>query len=193
MEEDLQSRLVSQLRRSSWIKRRVIYRSLMENELNLKNRAEFKKAFMFLDVDSDGFISVQDFIVVASCMEGENVGLLDVYRWIRMFDMNQDGKIGFEEFAATLLVKMENFMTPKDVLQLFTKCDASDKGYITANGVMKASARAGKDITIEDAKIMLNGAGIKCKGKVDFVEFSRIMEIMRKDILFLVGSLLSTS
>ena len=95
MEEDLQSRLVSQLRRSSWIKRRVIYRSLMENELNLKNRAEFKKAFMFLDVDNDGFISVQDFIVVAACMEGENVGLLDVYRWIRMFDMNQDGKIGF--------------------------------------------------------------------------------------------------
>ena len=48
-----QNRLLIMLRKSPWVRRRLVLRSLMEKEYSLHNEAEFKNAFNFLDVDKN--------------------------------------------------------------------------------------------------------------------------------------------
>ena len=190
--EQLQGRIVRQLRRTPWIRRRSIYRSLVEKDYVLVNEMEFKHAFMFLDFDRDGLLSADDLRNVVSYMEGKVPDEIDVMRWIKVFDMNQDGTISFHEFVATLIVKMDNFMTSDDIIDLYEKCDLSNMGYITTRSVVQASAVSGNNITVEDASLMIKAFGSDCSRRIDFHEFNRMMKVMRKDILFCVGSILAT-
>lgn len=187
-----QDKLLVVLGRSPWVKRRIIYRSLLAKEYPLANEQEFKSAFDFLDVDKDGFITCNDLTVVVMLMDGEVPKLVDVNRWIRVFDINHDLKIRFEEFVATLIVKMEYFMTSTDVIDLFSKCDLKSRGYITIHNVIHAAALSGKVVTAEDARLMFKEIGPSWHRRITFMEFERVMKIMRKDILFCVGAILAT-
>ena len=187
-----QDKLLIMLRKSPWVRRRLIFRSLKEKEYLMKNKEEFKSAFDFLDVDKDGFITCNDLTVIVMLMEGEVPKLTDVNRWIRVFDVNHDLKICFEEFVATLIVKMEHFMTPPDIVDLFSKCDLKNRGYITCHNVIQATALSGKRITVEDARLMFKEIGPSWHRRITFMEFERVMKIMRKDILFCVGAILAT-
>ena len=53
-------KILRQISRSCWIRRRVIFKSLVENDFFLENEMDFKRAFMFLDADRDGVISFND-------------------------------------------------------------------------------------------------------------------------------------
>ena len=190
-ENILQGRIVRQLRKTPWIRRRSIYRSLVEKDYVMDNEMEFKHAFMFLDVDRDGLLSANDLRIVVSYMDGKEPDEIDVIRWIKVFDMNHDGTISFHEFVATLVVKMDNFMTSDDIIDLYERCDVSNMGYITTRSVMQASALSGTNITVEDAMLMMKAVGSDCSRRIDFHEFNHMMKFMRKDILFCVGAILS--
>ena len=125
-------------------------------------------------------------------MEGELPKELDVYRWMSVFDMNQDGKISFEEFVATMIVKMDNFMTSDDIIDLFEKVDRLSLGYITIKSIMEATELLHKSVTEEEALLMVAAIDTNCDRKIDFPEFNRMMKVMRKDILFCVGAILAT-
>ena len=185
------TRVLQQLRRTPWIRRRCIYHSLMERQYVIENEREFQHAFMFLDFDRDGLISPNDLGTVVTFMDGKTPNQTDVNRWIKVFDMNYDGAISFQEFVATLIVKMEHFMTSKDIVDLYEKLDGLNMGYITTSNIINASALAGNYITIEDAKLMIKAVGSDCSKRIDFHEFNRMMKVMRKDILFCVGAILA--
>ena len=57
--------------------------------------------------------------------------------------MDDDLEMGFEEFAATVLVCMDNFITDGDISDIFGKCDIKDKGYITVEDLIEATDAAG--------------------------------------------------
>ena len=184
---------MSQLRKAPWIKRRIVYKSLIERELTVDNVSEFRRAFDFLDIDKDGMISSSDLMAIAKLMGGEIPNESDVNRWIRVFDMNHDLRISFDEFVATLFVKMDNFMTEVEILDLFQKCDVSNRGYITIENIVQAMTNIGKNLQVSEARLMVRDANSNCtNGKIEIAEFNRIMGIMRKDILFCVGAILST-
>ena len=185
-------KLMTVLQKSPWVRRRLIFRSLMAKEYPLANREEFKSAFDFLDVDKDGFITCHDLMVIVMLMEGQVPNIVDVNRWIRVFDINHNLKICFEEFVATLIVKMEHFMTSSDITNLFSKCDLKNRGYITCHNVVQATALSGKTITVEDARLMFKEIGPSWHRRITLMEFERVMKIMRKDILFCVGAILAT-
>ena len=100
--EEIPTRLMSQLRKAPWIKRRIVYKSLIERELTVDNVSEFRRAFDFLDIDKDGMISSSDLMAIAKLMGGEIPNESDVNRWIRVFDMNHDLRISFDELIVFL-------------------------------------------------------------------------------------------
>ena len=180
------------LRKLPWIRRRIICRSFFQTGIEhyLTSPLEFKRAFGFLDRDNDGFISADDLMEICILM-GDNIpSKQDVFRWIRVFDMNHDFKISFEEFVSTLIVKMDHFMTPTDIEQLFRRCDSQNQGYITIGSLIQAMESQGNHLHVDDAKLMMGEADTN--RKIEFIEFSRRMMKMRKDILFHFGSLLAT-
>ena len=187
-----QNRLLTMLRKSPWVRRRLIHRSLMEKEYRLQNEVEFKNAFNFLDVDKDGYISENDLSAILMVMGGKVPSKIDLTRWIRVFDMNQDLQISYEEFVATVIIKMENFMSSNDIVHLFSKCDLRDRGYITIDNVIQVTKMLGDKISIEDAKCMFKDSATSSKRGLDFCEFKEMMQVMRKDILFCVGAILAT-
>ena len=64
-------------------------------------------------MDKDGVISGSDIKNIFELMGEEKPTDDRINRWIKAFDMNQDVQITFEEFVATLIVKMENgFFNP---------------------------------------------------------------------------------
>ena len=83
-------------------------------------------------------------------------------------------------------------MTSTDVVDLFSKCDLKNRGYITIHNVIQAAALSGKTITAEDARLMFKEIGPSWHRRITFMEFDRVMKIMRKDILFCVGAILAT-
>lgn len=191
--EEIPTRVMSQLRKAPWIKRRIVYKSLIEREFAVENASEFRRAFDFLDIDKDGLISPSDLMSIAKLMGGEIPNESDVNRWIRVFDMNHDLRISFDEFVATLIVKMDNFMKEMEILDLFQKCDGSNRGYITIENIIQAMANIGKNLQVSEARLMIREVNSDCtNGKIEIAEFNRIMGIMRKDILFCVGAILST-
>ena len=186
------NRLIFMLRKSPWVRRRLILRSLIEKEYLLENEAEFKNAFNFLDVDKDGYITENDLCDILMVMGGKVPSQVDLTRWIRVFDMNQDSQISYEEFVATVIIKMESFMSSNDISRLFMKCDLRERGYITIDNVIQVARMLGEKITIQDAKCMFKDSTTSSKRGLDFPEFKEMMQIMRKDILFCVGAILAS-
>ena len=190
--EKIQDKIMLQLRQSPWIRRRLLYRSLLEKEFCPINELEFKKAFTFLDTDSDGFISASDLTMIAKHVNGKIPNQVEVQRWIKVFDMNYDCDISYEEFVATIIVKMEHLMTTKDIIRTFKKCDLRDEGYINAKSIRETAAMLGKHITEEEACLMIKNVDAYYKERIDLIEFNRMMQIMKKDILFCVGTILAS-
>ena len=193
--EKIPNSVVLKLRKSPWIRRRSICHALKEHQFFLNNQIEYKrykKAFDFLDVDKDGVISGSDIKNIFELMGEEKPTDDRINRWIKAFDMNQDVQITFEEFVATLIVKMETFLTNHDIMCLFEKCDLKDEGCITLDNLIQIMASLGKELSIEEAQLMIGNAGSRCCERIEFNEFYRMMRIMRKDILFCVGSILAT-
>ena len=176
--DDEQNRLLIMLRKSPWVRRRLILRSLMEKEYLLHNEAEFKNAFNFLDVDKDGFISENDLCATLMVMDGKVPNKVDLSRWMRAFDMNQDLQISYEEFVATVIIKMENFMLSKHIVLLFSKCDILDRGYITIDDVIQVGRMSGNLITLKDAKLMFKDSATSSKRGLNFIEFNQMMQII---------------
>ena len=186
------NRLIFMLRKSPWVRRRLILRSLIEKEYLLENEAEFRNAFNFLDVNKDGYITENDLCAILMVMGGKVPSQVDLTRWIRVFDMNQDSQISYEEFVATVIIKMESFMSSNDISRLFMKCDLRERGYITIDNVIQVARMLGEKITIQDAKCMFKDSTTSSKRGLDFPEFKEMMQIMRKDILFCVGAILAS-
>ena len=125
-------------------------------------------------------------------MGGKVPSQVDLTRWIRVFDMNQDSQISYEEFVATVIIKMESFMSSNDISRLFMKCDLRERGYITIDNVIQVARMLGEKVTIQDAKCMFKDSTTSSKRGLDFPEFKEMMQIMRKDILFCVGAILAS-
>lgn len=191
--KEISNNIKFQLRKSPWIRRRIIHRSLVENDFVLENELEYKRAFDFLDIDKDGFVSIADLISIVKLMDDKAPSDSDVNRWIRVFDMNHDVEISFEEFVATMIVKMENFMSQNEIFELFRKCDVQNEGYITTENIIEVMASQGEHLKVSEARMMLREVSSSRKSRIEITEFHRMMEIMRKDILFCVGAILSSS
>ena len=69
----------------------------------------------------------------------------------------------------------------------------NNSGYITADSIIQAMAVIGTDLKLEEARLMIRDVSSNCKGNIDLSEFTRIMDIMKKDILFCVRAILVTS
>ena len=72
----------------------------MERKLRLKFNQKFdsvKKAFLFMDADHDGFITIEDFLKNFSDIE---VSYDDISKLIRERDQTKMGRLNYEDFSA---------------------------------------------------------------------------------------------
>ena len=113
--------LMLQLQMTGYMLRNAEYVLTLRKVLNLstRNAAEYRKAFDKLDLDGSGFIERNDIEkLLTDVYDGKNVPDFEVDTFIRLFDVNSDGVVSWEEFATTLGVIDLDENPPADPLGL---------------------------------------------------------------------------
>jgi hypothetical protein len=118
---DKMAALMLQLQMTGYMLRNAEYVLTLRKVLNLstRNAAEYRKAFDKLDLDGSGFIERNDIEkLLTDVYDGKNVPDFEVDTFIRLFDVNSDGVVSWEEFATTLGVIDLDENPPADPLGL---------------------------------------------------------------------------
>ena len=113
--------LMLQLQMTGYMLRNAEYVLTLRKVLNLSTRtaAEYRKAFDKLDLDGSGFIERNEIEkLLTDVYDGKNVPDFEVDTFIRLFDVNSDGVVSWEEFATTLGVIDLDENPPADPLGL---------------------------------------------------------------------------
>ncbi|KAL5068159.1 hypothetical protein RYX36_019046, partial [Vicia faba] len=102
----------------------------MTNTLTKDQIAEFYEAFCLIDKDSNGFITVDEFITIIKSLEG-NLTKEEIQEIISKANINGNGRVNFEEFLHIIEIKMKEYLSEelKDAFKVF---DSNNDGYISA-------------------------------------------------------------
>lgn len=159
---DKMAALMLQLQMTGYMLRNAEYVLTLRKVLNLSTRtaAEYRKAFDKLDLDGSGFIERNEIEkLLTDVYDGKNVPDFEVDTFIRLFDVNSDGVVSWEEFATTLGVIDLDENPPADPLGLLNLLPAGDEDAPTLStptleGKVKVQLGEGEEIEVEAAAYM---------------------------------------
>ncbi|CAG9316343.1 unnamed protein product [Blepharisma stoltei] len=135
--------------------------------------ADLKEAFLSLDKNNEGFLTLQD---IEDALKDDNYNNINKELEICFLnaDGNGDGRLSYSEFlAATLAAK--DIVDEDLLLRIFKHFDVKGNGKITAESFEEAIKRSGrKGIDGEKAIAEVDS---KDKGYISFDEFKEILKI----------------
>ncbi len=94
----------------------------------------------------------------------------EMHKMISNIDYAGNGKINYSEFLAAS-ISIKNVLTYDKLWALFKHFDTDDSGMITPENIREAFNKAGKHLTDEDLKSILENHDIEKNGKISFDEF----------------------
>ncbi|TMW85882.1 hypothetical protein EJD97_022335 [Solanum chilense] len=98
---------------------------------------------------------------------------------IQNIDVNDDGYVDFDEFGA--LYKMifmdDDEDEDEDMLEAFNVFDQNGDGFITVDELKSVLGSLGlkQGGNVEDCRKMINNVDVDGDGRIDFMEFKRMM------------------
>ena len=138
---------------------------------------EFKKAFSYLDVNGDGYISkyeLKNFMKKLRMKSNEHQ-LEDMMEEIDTNYSDTNATIDFSEFLSWMS-KIYRKITPQDVKQIFDFFDSNGKGYITAKQVRRVVGELEDHyLTDEQIQSMIDDIDTTGKGHITFKDFCQMM------------------
>ncbi|XP_054446763.1 calmodulin-like [Pteronotus mesoamericanus] len=146
----------------------------MAEELSKEQVAEFKAAFTRFDKNGDGTINVQELGDVLRTL-GQNPTEDELKNIIAQVDTDGDGAISFPEFLAAMAKRMKSLGGQLDLQEVFRAFDLDGDGYITIDELKQAMARVGQKLSQEELEAMIKEADLDKDGRVNYEEFSRIL------------------
>ena len=93
---------------------------------------------------------------------------------IRNVDKNSNGAIDFNEFIEMMLRRDSKI--EEDVLHAFRVFDRDGDGLISAEELKLTMNNLGEPLTDHEVKSMIEAADIDGDGRINFQEFSRLMQ-----------------
>ncbi|KAL2323510.1 hypothetical protein Fmac_027889 [Flemingia macrophylla] len=134
--------------------------------------AIFHEAFNIVDMDSDGFITVDELESIIQSLEG-NPTKQEIREMMSEVD-NGNGSVNFEVFLNIMGTTMKQNMTEelKDAFKVF---DRDNDGYISATELRHVMMRLGERLTEEEVEQMIRVADMDGDGRVSYEEFAKLM------------------
>ena len=140
-----------------------------EEYITDEQRKELQDIFDQFDKDKDGKISDKE-LKNAIVSMGQNPTDDEINEMMREVDLNQDGKIDFDEFMILMTKSSPDTQTEEEVINAFRVFDKEGNGLI-AHIMMTI----GDKMTEEEADEMVNEADIDEDGMINYEEFVRMM------------------
>merc|ERR550532_377689 len=132
-----------------------------------------KEAFSLFDADHDGEITINE---LGRVMRNHGLNPTDdeLRDMIRNVDKNSNGAIDFNEFIEMMLRRDSKI--EEDVLHAFRVFDRDGDGLISAEELKLTMNNLGEPLTDHEVKSMIEAADIDGDGRINFQEFSRLMQ-----------------
>ena len=145
-----------------------------EEYITDEQRKELQDVFDQFDKDKDGKISAKELENAMQSM-GQNPTVDEVQEMMREVDLNQDGKIDFDEFMYLMTKSSTDTQTEDEVINAFRVFDKEGNGLISSAELKHIMMTIGDKMTEEEADEMVNEADIDEDGMINYEEFVRMM------------------
>ena len=145
-----------------------------EEYITEEQRKDYQDIFDQFDKDKDGKISGKE-LEKAMISMGQNPTEDEINEMMREVDLNQDGKIDFEEFMILMTKSSPDTKTEEEVINAFRVFDKEGNGLIASSELKHIMMTIGDKMTEEEADEMVNEADIDEDGMINYEEFVRMM------------------
>ncbi|XP_040570186.1 neo-calmodulin [Lepeophtheirus salmonis] len=132
-----------------------------------------KEAFALFDADHDGEITIGELGRVMK-NHGLNPTEDELKDMIRNVDKNSNGAIDFNEFIEMMLRRDSKI--EEDVVHAFRVFDRDGDGLISKEELKLTMNNLGEPLTDAEVKAMIEEADMDGDGRINFQEFSRLMQ-----------------
>jgi len=145
----------------------------MAENLSAEEMARMQSLFQRMDVDGNGFISVQEFKDAMS-RSGNKVNEQELLEMIKAYDVDESGEIDYAEFI-TAMSNLNRLNTLENIQKAFRRFDTDGDGTITAEEILEALKDI-PNIARSEAEQIIRDADKNGDGKIDFEEFFSMMK-----------------
>ena len=145
-----------------------------EEYISEEQRKELQDVFDQFDKDKDGKISGLESENAMMSM-GQSPTEEEINEMMREVDLNQDGKIDFDEFMILMTRSSPDTQTEEEVINAFRVFDKEGNGLIASSELKHIMMTIGDKMTEEEADEMVNEADIDEDGMINYEEFVRMM------------------
>ncbi|CDS40829.1 centrin 2 [Echinococcus multilocularis] len=143
-------------------------------KLTVKQKDELKCAFDILDESGVGTIDIQDIAIVVRAL-GLHVSLVNISKFIRLYDPQKTGTLDFRGFLGIVEKVMFNKFVDEEIAKAFQSYSQNGAEYITFDDIQRVAKQLNEDISEEELEELFNGADLNNDGVIDFDEFSTIL------------------
>lgn len=171
---------------SSWINHQICYTSTSpapapppapESVSKRMDSAELKRVFEMFDKNGDGRISKEE---LNNSLENLGIFIPDeeLSQMIEKIDVNGDNCVDIDEFGELYQSLMDNKDEEEDMKEAFNVFDQNGDGFISVDELRSVLVSLGlkQGKTIEDCKRMIMKVDVDGDGRVDFMEFKKMMK-----------------
>ena len=145
-----------------------------EEYITDEQRKDYQDIFDQFDKDKDGKISGKE-LQNAMFSMGQNPTEDEINEMMREVDLNQDGKIDFDEFMILMTNNSPETQAEEEVINAFRVFDKEGNGLIASSELKHIMMTIGDKMTEEEADEMVNEADIDEDGMINYEEFVRMM------------------
>ena len=145
-----------------------------EEYITDEQKKELQDVFDQFDKDKDGKISAKELENAMQSM-GQTPTGEEINEMMREVDLNQDGKIDFDEFMSLMIKNSPDTQTEEEVINAFRVFDKEGNGLISSAELKHIMMTIGDKMTEEEADEMVNEDDIDEDGMINYEEFVRMM------------------
>ena len=145
-----------------------------EEYITDEQRKDLQDIFDQFDKDKDGKISGKE-LANAMFSMGQNPTDDEINEMMREVDLNQDGKIDFDEFMILMTNNSPETQAEEEVINAFRVFDKEGNGLIASSELKHIMMTIGDKMSEEEAEEMVNEADIDEDGMINYEEFVRMM------------------
>lgn len=139
-------------------------------------KQEFREAFDLFDKDGSGYINSRELLTVMRAFK-QDPTKAEVQHLMQELDTNGNGKIEYEEFEKYMADHYRSVEeSNSSMMEAFKLFDKDGSGKIDADELKEAMMRLGDKLSKEEAEDMIRTADLDKDGKIDYIEFIRMMQ-----------------
>jgi len=127
---------------------------LMINQISSQQIDELKDAFIALDSENTGFISIGD-IDEAMRMSGLGFAADQIAKVLRNLELSTDGKLNYADFIMATVDKKQLFDDEK-LHATFKYFDTGSTGFISDRDIVAILSKNGINVTEDEARMMIS-------------------------------------